>query len=926
MATLGRNFREIDLGVTSTQSGRQRFPPSDPEDPPTATPWRNNLTCLSQTRNIYFVAYGDEIYAYRPSFPAQRIDGKRVFRWVPAPTGSDRNTQRATSRHAHGINRMLVSEFGEDEVISTAHDEGDYIVATVKSVARAIGAVERGDISEHEAAIKYIRYVHRSNVGDSAWGLATHKQARLLAVSANHPKIFVYIPALVRQAGATTEVNVSRMLDRQMSLSGHENNVPSIAFCNTGADPDGQYLISTDIDGSIMIWDIWKRQGIKKITVSVTGIDSGDEFLGWSVTCIDPKHLHEVDSDYELLGYERHLQNLERSTNLVVTERIRYLRDHNVNHPLYSYGRVHQENQHTAVHDIEGLSERGRSEDEEDEDDEDDEDNQVAGDTTELNFSGEPTSPTSTEMLDDPEIVASIEDMIRDGHNLMDVEERLMAADPDIAEHLGTDEHYDVVDVGPQFPRSRTGPGPRSGNLVRDVPQAPQEERRSSSQGGSLPLSSSSSLQTPHDTSPRDGLVMDQPIEPRYNEPNSVGETALPFGYNIDNVHRSVLAIPQAGGEEGSELDEETELAEDGETDTIEDDIHEYLAAQGRMRGLRRQLQDLEDLMGNEGLTRDRYDEARVALDMLRFTLDMRRGAHGASNAVSLTEASSPSSVVTQRTGNSPWTRPSDSILTRTPVTPSARNTFQASLDDTPSPLTRKTSRTTPIRANAPTTDPISSIPFSIIQTGERVVTLLRPPFDDVAAVCFDPCHQHLPPTWDMLRTFDRLSLTAHIPELGIIVTGTQMGRAAVFSLVGRKRNPPQQNKIGYGYQAPKNTSRPLGLGTQAYQQHNGTYGRSKDTPSREPIMQGTQAMRLDWVLPLQSQEVKGERPAVPLIGLAAGPVQGHMNDEGVTRNEKEHRDRKFRLLMTYQDHTVLAYELWRGGAKGFVGVEELVY
>jgi CRT10 len=73
----------------------------------------------------------------------------------------------------------------------------------------------------------------------------------------------------------------------------------------------------------------------------------------------------------------------------------------------------------------------------------------------------------------------------------------------------------------------------------------------------------------------------------------------------------------------------------------------------------------------------------------------------------------------------------------------------------------------------------------------------------------------------------DRLNLTQYIPQLGIVVIGTQVGRVAVCSLTRR------------------------GL--------NGPFG-----------------LRVDWILPLESQEKKRERPLTHLLGIAVGPVQGH--------------------------------------------------
>lgn len=79
---------------------------------------------------------------------------------------------------------------------------------------------------------------------------------------------------------------------------------------------------------------------------------------------------------------------------------------------------------------------------------------------------------------------------------------------------------------------------------------------------------------------------------------------------------------------------------------------------------------------------------------------------------------------------------------------------------------------------------------------------------------------------------------------------------------------------------------------------------------------------RVDWLLPLKSQEEKGQRPESPLLGMAVGPIQGREmspGDEEIGGGAGEkwravESSRRYRLVMVYYDHTVLSYEIWRGG------------
>ena len=127
------------------------------------------------------------------------------------------------------------------------------------------------------------------NVGASAWGLAIHKVARLLAVSANSQRVTIFVPALGRseitdtlsreddgEALAAIDIaptmsktkpkykhvenkSKDRLIDFEIVLNGHGTNIPNIAFCNTNLDEEGQYLASIDIDDCLFVWDIWRR-------------------------------------------------------------------------------------------------------------------------------------------------------------------------------------------------------------------------------------------------------------------------------------------------------------------------------------------------------------------------------------------------------------------------------------------------------------------------------------------------------------------------------------------------------------------------------------------------------------------------------------------------------------------------------------------
>lgn len=268
---------------------------------------------MSQYRNLLFVAYIDVIYVYTPSFPEQLITTEPKIsidleRSRPGLTGY------IDPQWPHAVNHLIVSDIGNEEVLVVACDDGDIISYTVRSISLAIDegakrvlgpqrngdqAIERSRLSGwtnmilpnvdpySSAGCRVLVAWFHENVGVSAWGLATHKRARLLAVSSNTKNIHVFFPSLsserhgaFRQTypypeqieGLTAWQNsgptplVDRSLDRSIILQGHAANIPSIAFCDNASDPAGKYLVSTDIHGYTIIWDIWRGARIIEIS------------------------------------------------------------------------------------------------------------------------------------------------------------------------------------------------------------------------------------------------------------------------------------------------------------------------------------------------------------------------------------------------------------------------------------------------------------------------------------------------------------------------------------------------------------------------------------------------------------------------------------------------------------------------------------
>ena len=93
---------------------------------------------------------------------------------------------------------------------------------------------------------------------------------------------------------------------------------------------------------------------------------------------------------------------------------------------------------------------------------------------------------------------------------------------------------------------------------------------------------------------------------------------------------------------------------------------------------------------------------------------------------------------------------------------------------------------------------------------------------------------------------------------------------------------------------------------------------------------------RIDWILPLKSQEAQDLRPEKALMGMAVGPIQGREALENYSRfdylkqcgnelgNPLEH-PRRYRLFLMYCDHTVLSYEIIRSPAANKLGAQDRI-
>lgn len=193
--------------------------------------------------------------------------------------------------------------------------------------------------------------------------------------------------------------------------------------------------------------------------------------------------------------------------------------------------------------------------------------------------------------------------------------------------------------------------------------------------------------------------------------------------------------------------------------------------------------------------------------------------------------------------------------------------------------------------------EPTNSTQFNIeapclIITKEEIYLLQRPfditgDYNDLIKKFRQP---YQPEPWTTaLPSLDRHSFHTQIPELGIFLIASPIGRVAIFRI------------------------------TKSRSQHSHNYhNRNQDDAYMQdptPNQFFTYGFQLEYVLPFSHGAPDFVCcPAMPgsrMLGVAVAPIQG-MYDEGEEATSGVGRDRRWRIIMYYTDHTVVSYEISR--------------
>ncbi|OJJ43832.1 hypothetical protein ASPZODRAFT_135859 [Penicilliopsis zonata CBS 506.65] len=288
---------------------------------------------LSQRRNLLFTAFTHRIYVWEPAGTLQTLGSEPRMIITPVMKNPE-SRGYISSRAPHAINNILVDDLGREEVLLIVTDSGNVCGYHVESIFSALERAEKEGsktpLDGSQVDPFFVEFVERS-----AWGIATHKFARLIAVSSNTAHITVFAFALVDPTAEHSEGSLSdfendgqtwievddpsrfiqlrrvgflknRSHNIKLTYTGHSTNIPSVSFLNSDIDPNGNWMVSTDIDNKMFVWKIWESLSpFNEYDFEgedyIPGLFDGTS-RGWSVLALDPRAFRMHDSITEACG------------------------------------------------------------------------------------------------------------------------------------------------------------------------------------------------------------------------------------------------------------------------------------------------------------------------------------------------------------------------------------------------------------------------------------------------------------------------------------------------------------------------------------------------------------------------------------------------------------------------------------------------
>ena len=305
------------------------------------------------------MAYGTEIYVWVPSGPFQKL-GFEPEMIIKPHMKNPRAAGYIDRIQPHTINNILVDDLGRDEVLLLATDSGNVCAYHVEAIFSAIDrCATRND--KRPFADSEVTPFFVESVTLSAWGLAMHKYARLIAVSSNTGHITVFAFALADPTAVDEEnssqtqedqeleeqgdtwVNIEsrndlrrlrassnranyRSRNLRLTYRGHLDNIPCVSFANFDLDANGEWMVSTDITNRVIIWRLWDSLSPHG-TYYPGHPQNNPPKRGWFVIPLDPRTFKRHESHEEACGCEPAVQVIEGRTLLDLSRGIEDLYD-----------------------------------------------------------------------------------------------------------------------------------------------------------------------------------------------------------------------------------------------------------------------------------------------------------------------------------------------------------------------------------------------------------------------------------------------------------------------------------------------------------------------------------------------------------------------------------------------------------------------
>ncbi|KAI1951168.1 hypothetical protein LOZ39_000587 [Ophidiomyces ophidiicola] len=320
----------IRVDIRKVEPGKRRFPRGSNMLPEVAE-WRNNLTALSQHRNLYFVASMRQVYVYQPA--SSSVGSKPAL--ILTPTLKEPAAPGFISHSCpHAINHIVVGDLGNEEIVLLATDSGNIAAYWTERIFSALEHSKSSEPQSPEALGAIVPCFFSDWVKQSAWGLAIHKFARMIAASSNTSEITVWAFALAEQAESMPAWNLDytdewsdvttatqfaalrlmpawcrRSRSIRITLRGHYNNIPCVGFLSSEIDRNGEWLVSTDITNRLLVWRIWESPNpLKEWDLNHPWQDGDQNYTadsydrGWSVLALDNRSFRIKRSIREACG------------------------------------------------------------------------------------------------------------------------------------------------------------------------------------------------------------------------------------------------------------------------------------------------------------------------------------------------------------------------------------------------------------------------------------------------------------------------------------------------------------------------------------------------------------------------------------------------------------------------------------------------